>query len=403
MRGSIWPLKNNYKQMKPIQTFSFTIILVWVSLCVSAQNMTWTSNDLHINFNKPHNASSIPYIKWINPALDYSSSQETKVSVLAEITAEAGLKSASIKVGNAITGEVENTKNFDAVSGIEFTIDMTVTLLDGTRFIEIMTENKLGVVVSSRRTMIIGKDALEYISADRKDLALIFATDNYDHWDDLVNPVNDGEAIAKELKEKYGFDTEIVRNANVEEVFEKIREYNLKKFKPQDQLLVFFAGHGIFDEAFGEGFVVAKNSLANDRGRTSYISHARLRGIINNIPCEHILLMMDVCFGGTLDPVIAKSRAGYEVSEREFLARKLSYKTRKYLTSGGKEYVSDGIPGKHSPFAGKFLEVLRSYGGPDGLVTLNELQVAMERLKTSPRFGSFGDDEKQSDFVFIYR
>gem|GEM_PF-4722572 len=33
----------------------------------------------------------------------------------------------------------------------------------------------------------MGKDALDYISADRKDIALIFATDNYDHWDDLVN------------------------------------------------------------------------------------------------------------------------------------------------------------------------------------------------------------------------
>jgi hypothetical protein len=387
-----------------MKTLLSTVLFLSVSLWGWAQNLTWTSNDLHINFKQPLNASSIPYIKWIKPALDYSSSQETRVAVLAEISADAGLKSVILRIGDGTTGVVETSKNFDDVAGNSFTINMGVTLLDGTRFIEIVSENNLGVVVSSKRTLIIGQDALDYISTDRRDMALIFATDNYDHWDDLVNPVNDGETIAKELKEKYGFETEIIRNANVDEVFEKIREYNLKKFKPQDQLLIFFAGHGVFDEAFGEGFVVAKNSLANDKGRTSYISHARLRGIINNIPCQHILLMMDVCFGGTLDPVIARSRsAADEVSEREFLARKLSYKTRKYLTSGGKEYVSDGIPGRHSPFAGKFLEVLRSYGGIDGLVTLNELQVAMERLKTTPRFGSFGDDEKLSDFVFIYR
>ncbi len=114
------------------------------------------------------------------------------------------------------------------------------------------------------------------------------------------------------------------------------------------------------------------------------------------------MLMMDVCFGGTLDPVIARARsAADEVSEREMLARKFSYKTRKYLTSGGKEYVSDGVVGQHSPFAAKLIESLRSNGGEDFILTLSEIQVAMEKLKTLPRFGSFGDDERLSDFVFV--
>lgn len=114
------------------------------------------------------------------------------------------------------------------------------------------------------------------------------------------------------------------------------------------------------------------------------------------------MLMMDVCFGGTLDPVIARARGAVdEVSEREMLARKFSYKTRKYLTSGGKEYVSDGIPGKHSPFAAKLIESLRSFGGDDRILTLSELQANMEKLKQVPSFGSFGEDEKLSDFVFV--
>jgi hypothetical protein len=196
---------------------------------------------------------------------------------------------------------------------------------------------------------------------------------------------------------------EVIENPNVEDVFEKLREYNQRKFKPQDQLLIFFAGHGTFDETFGEGYVVAKNSLANDKGKTTYISHNRLRGVVNNIPCEHILLTMDVCFGGTLDPEIARSRNAdtYEDTPTEMVARKLSQKTRKYLTSGGKEYVSDGIPGKHSPFASKFIESLRSYGGTDHVLTLQELITNMDVLKQVPRTGSFGDDQRLSDFVFI--
>ncbi|MCE2974450.1 MAG: caspase family protein [Cyclobacteriaceae bacterium] len=383
------------------------LISIAITLCVLqatvAQNLTWSSNEIHLNFKQPQNVSSIPYIKWIKPAMDYTSSQETRVTIQAEITSEIGIKSVVMSIGESTTGTITGSKPFDA-EGNTFKIEMPVNLTDGNRFIEITVENLSGAKVSSRRNLIIGKDAQDYISTDRKDIALIFVTDNYDHWDDLVNPVNDGETIAKEIKEKYGFETEIIRNPTTDEVFEKIREYNLKRYKPQDQLLIFFAGHGLFDDAFGEGYVVARNSLANDLSRTSYIAHSRLRGIINNIPCQHILLMMDVCFGGTLDPVIAKSRsAADEVTERELLARKFSYKTRKYLTSGGKEYVSDGIAGQHSPFASKFLESLRTYGGADRLLTLNELQVAMERLKTIPRFGSFGDDERLSDFIFVAR
>jgi Caspase domain len=387
--------------MKRILTILFAVVMVHTNY---AQTLSWTSSDLHLNFKQPQVAPSIPFIKWVKPSIDYSSSAETRVAIVAEVTADAGLKAVSLTIGDGITGEVSGRKTFEPVSGNSYRVDLSVILTDGTRYIEIHGENSLGVKVSSRRTLIVGKDALDYISTDRKDVALIFATDNYDHWDDLVNPVNDGETIAKELKEKYGFEAEIIKNATTDEVFEKIREYNLKRFKPQDQLLIFFAGHGLFDEAFGEGYVVAKNSLANDKSRTSYIAHARLKGIINNIPCQHVLLMMDVCFGGTLDPVIARARsAADEVSERELLARKFSYKTRKYLTSGGKEYVSDGLAGKHSPFAGKFLESLRTYGGNDRLLTLSELQVAMEKLKTVPRFGSFGEDERLSDFMFIAR
>lgn len=293
-------------------------------------------------------------------------------------------------------------KNIELIDNNAVQIKQVITLLDGSHFIRIKTENIDGAIVSSTRSVVIGMDAIA-LSIDRKDYALFFATDKYDYWNDLVNPVEDANTIAKELREKYGFEVEVVENAELDEVFEKIREYNERRYKPQDQLLVFFAGHGSFDETFGEGYVVAKNSLESDKAKTTYISHNRLRGIINNIPCEHILLSMDVCFGGTLDPEIAKSRGTreYETTVNEMVARKLSQKTRKYLTSGGKEYVSDGIPGKHSPFASKFIESLRGYGGDDRVLTLQEVITYMEVLNQVPRTGSFGDDEKQSDFVFI--
>ena len=148
--------------------------------------------------------------------------------------------------------------------------------------------------------------------------------------------------------------------------------------------------------------------MLNDEGKTSYLSHNRLRSIINNILCDHIFLAMDVCFGGTFDEALASARGQddevyKEQTQAEFLTRKLTFKTRKYLTSGGKTYVSDGIKGKHSPFAKSFLEALSSQGGRDGILTLQEIYSFVEKLKNPPKFGEFGDNAPGSDFLFLVR
>jgi len=172
--------------------------------------------------------------------------------------------------------------------------------------------------------------------------------------------------------------------------------------------MVFFAGHGIYDEVFREGYVISRDSRMDDLGKTSYLSHSILRTMINNIRCEHIFLVMDVCFGGTFDPHLATAahRGGgmyADISTMEFVERKLKYKTRLYLTSGGNEYVPDGRPGFHSPFARRFIESLRFYGGEDGVLTTFEILQFVEKVNPQPRFGEFGDNEPGSDFILVLK
>jgi hypothetical protein len=99
-----------------------------------------------------------------------------------------------------------------------------------------------------------------------------------------------------------------VENPSQDQIWAKLRECAEKKYKPIDQLFIFIAGHGHFDDTFKEGYLVVKGSLLNDAGNSTYISHNRLRNNINSIPCEHIFLVMDVCFGGTFDDAIASVR-----------------------------------------------------------------------------------------------
>jgi WD40 repeat protein len=236
-------------------------------------------------------------------------------------------------------------------------------------------------------------------------MALFFANSIYDSFSDLINPVIDMNTIAEELRNNYGVSTEVIENANLNEILNKLRSYAKYDYSENDNLLIFFAGHGNYDEIFHEGYVIASDSKLDDEPKITCLSHSNLRTIINNIPCNHILLVMDVCFGGTFDPVIAgRSRAAdiyADISDEEFISRKKKYKTRLYITSGGKEYVPDGRPGHHSPFARRFIEALRNYGGTDKILTVNELLLFIEKVEPQPCYGEFGDNEPGSDFLLI--
>jgi formylglycine-generating enzyme required for sulfatase activity len=232
--------------------------------------------------------------------------------------------------------------------------------------------------------------------------ALLIGTDKYNEFEGLSNPVYDVNTIATELEQTYGFAVNKVIGPTVEEFYSVLRSYGSKKYSSTDQLFIFVAGHGVFDNVFGDGYLVLTDSRKDDQNKTSYISHSNLRTILNNIDCQHIFLVLDVCFGGTFDPVVARRGDEYEALNREqFIRRKLQHRTRQYLTSGGKTYVSDGRAGSHSPFAREFIRGLRSYGGSDRVLTISELMGFVEKVQPEPRHGEFGNNEPGSDFLFI--
>lgn len=390
------------------------VLMLGVIAGVRAQSVSTRTNEFEVDFSDPAKLvnTTIPVINWITPVAETNYVGETKYKIKFEIESSTPLKNITIQIKEAPNAGSRGVQKIIPEEGEKnhIILEKNITLMDGNNILEIVAENMDGIKTTSYKTVKVGNTALSDASKlDRSDRAIIFATDQYDNWPDLINPIFDSRTIAEELKNTYGFQVEVIENATQNEVLKKLREYiEEKKYKPLDQLLIFFAGHGNYDPAFGEGYLVPKEALASDEGKTSYLSYNRLRSVVNNIPCQHIFLTMDVCFGGTFDQALASSRGGdeevyREKSAAEFITQKLTYKTRKFLTSGGKQYVSDGIPGQHSPFARAFIEALRSKGGKDGILTLNEITPYVEKLKITPRAGEFGDNAPGSDFVFIVR
>lgn len=246
-----------------------------------------------------------------------------------------------------------------------------------------------------------------------RNLALLFATDEYTHesWSHLANPIHDARTLAQELGTNFGFETSLVVNPTFGDMRDRLRAYQKAQYGPDDQLLVFVAGHGTYDELTKEGYIIAHDSepsSRNDPVPRNALSNSQLRSAVDSIDCPHILVVLDTCFGGTFDGSIsgATHRGGdlyADVATSEVVKRVLSYHARLYLTSGGRVYVPDGRPGQHSPFARGLIEGLRSGSSRKGLVTWNDLKIQLRSLKTEPRAGEFGNSEPGADFLFLLK
>lgn len=254
-----------------------------------------------------------------------------------------------------------------------------------------------------------------------KKYALVVGTDNYKGkgWNKLSNPIKDARAVADELSNSYGFDVQLLEDKPMDSIYKAIREY-YRIAQPNDQLVVYFAGHGDVDnDLLDDGFIVCTDSrsIDDDPVRNTYIPYAKLQKMLNNIPARQVLVLLDVCHGGTFDAK-AFDNAKRETTTTninnknvlQFLKDKLPLRTRKFLSSVGSEPAFDGKAGRHSPFANLLLQVLRAKGeGSNGIVTLGDINAVLQTaslnetatLKISPHMADFGNTDAFSEFIFI--
>ncbi|MCB0566204.1 MAG: caspase family protein [Lewinellaceae bacterium] len=248
--------------------------------------------------------------------------------------------------------------------------------------------------------------AQQSFSRAGKDHALLFAVKDYREWDGLNNPVRDAEAIAQVLEHKYGFAPTIIRNPSGDKIRQTIRQYLSKSFSDDEQLFIYFSGHGKFvpypsNPEEGKGYFIPYDGKRNDPYQQSYLSWIDLLPDIDNIPCKHIMLVVDACYSGS----ILKGKFGRpgELSKAEQLFQSvLPYPSRLVITSGGKTERSDD--GKyHSPLTEKLLAGFAGNGGDNGVLTFYELFSLLQDIQPRPRNGYFGQHNPNGDFLFLYQ
>ena len=395
--SSVAEVKVNGKEISVSQQGYFTAS---VPLFEGENEVRVTAIDTHGNmetnrfilFRKPQPIDTIgPEIRILTPVPNRARGLQREIHIDADFVTVSGTASDPSGVS-----EVRVQSAAAQRTGENFTAEVQLTR--GNNLIRITARDTLDNASEKEITVYHS----QYVR-EGKDYALLFAVDDYDDWPELQNPVSDAESIQRDLEGLYGFQTELIKNPTWAGIFETFRRYAEMDYSDDDQLFIFFAGHGYFDETFKSGYLVARDTRKpeDDRGMQSYVSHSVIRDIIDRMSCKHIFLVLDTCYSGTFDRLIAMRGAVSEaLSERlteADIKRKFQYTTRWYLTSGGNELVYDD-----SPFVHQLLEALRSKGGADNILTKDEILRYVQRLVSpKPCASGFGSDEPGSDFLFF--
>jgi len=198
--------------------------------------------------------------------------------------------------------------------------------------------------------------------------ALVIGNDRYTALQPLKTARADAEAMAVVLRDQYGFEVELLLDATRSQIVSTLANYR-KTLGPGDNLLVYYAGHGIRDESEDHGYWLPVDADADNPSQ--WIANASITRQLKAMPAKHVLVIADSCYSGTLTRgiVVADRAPGY-------LIRLAERRSRTALTSGGVEPVSDAGSGANSVFAFALLQELRAN---QGLLEAGELFAKLRR------------------------
>ncbi|MDC0352354.1 caspase family protein [Candidatus Pelagibacter sp.] len=201
-----------------------------------------------------------------------------------------------------------------------------------------------------------GKTTLAKFTTDEKYYALIIGNNNYEKLEDLDNAVNDAKDLEKVLKEKYGFKTTLLIDEKSDETENAIIKFTQNRDK-NDNILIYYAGHGELIKKQKRGYW-----LPTDAGSTQdskWLSNNNIKDLISSSDAKHILLVVDSCFSGSLMRGSGENKSVEKLTPSA-VERFKKLKTRLVMTSGGNEFVADGIGNsKNSVFAEPLIKALK--------------------------------------------
>jgi len=230
--------------------------------------------------------------------------------------------------------------------------------------------------------------------------ALLIAVERYEHVPSLKNPISDANKIRQLLTERYTFEPRNVQllanptRAGVLDTLDTLRA----RLQVNDNLLIFYAGHGYWDRDEREGSWLPTDSTSERSANR--IPNSEIVAKIRAIKTRHTLLISDACFGGSIFQEMRDASTAPPSVVDIYRNR-----SRKAITSGTKE--------QQVPDRSVFLEYVtrRLLENEASFLTARTLHASLYEAvrNNSPSLPEYGtiqgaDDEGLGgDFIFVLR
>ena len=255
----------------------------------------------------------------------------------------------------------------------------------------------------------------------KKSHAFIIGINNYSYIIQLRTAVKDAEKIAEVLAEEQRFTVHPpLLNADYSEIMYLLKETIPGKVGENDRVFFYFAGHGISAEGENKpgGYIVPLD--AQRFSRKNLISMNELYKALHELPCRHLLLVLDCCFAGTFKWASPYRYAGVfapKLISRERFECYAGDPAWQVITSAAHDQRAldvleekpigkrDDETMKHSPFAEALFKGLSGAAdiipadGGDGVITATELYLYI-RLQVEHRTINKDDIPRQTPGIF---
>ena len=134
--------------------------------------------------------------------------------------------------------------------------------------------------------------------------ALIIGINRYKEWAPLQTAVNDAMGLKRILIQRYNFNEKNVvlrinDHAHRLQLLRDLRDM-ASNLGSQDNLLVYFAGHGQLDDLTGDGYWIPVEGKLKDPG--TWLSHSMLKNILSSerVKGKNIVVIADSCYSGSI-------------------------------------------------------------------------------------------------------
>ena len=367
-------------------------------ICISiSHGQVFKSEKIHVKINTetksvPGQVNDVekPKISINSPALNSASRFETsepEISLFGTVSDNVGIESVVVNSEFLdITDEDQFTRRLKLFPGEN---SVVVGAMDVSHN---YTEQRIVIVYTPIKVPLAEK-----LREESTYYALIIGIDKYSDpaLSTLDNSVSDAQRLYDVLTTYYTFERDniqFLRDAKREEIIYAL-DYLIRRVTPNDNLLIYYSGHGQYDKDANVGFWLPSN--ARRISTADWFGNSQLVDFLKRIDSKHTLLITDACFSGS----IFKTKSAFSEAPLA-IDRLYELPSRKAMTSGTLTEVPD-----ESFFAKYLVDRLKNnkeqYYSAEQL--FSNLRIAViNNSDAIPQYGEIQNvGDQGGDFIFI--